>query len=274
MDYVFKDEDLTLAVDITVNGNFVYPDDNKYTYKIRSMDGTVLFSSEEQEVNPDESETPPEEVPEEGVEKVVEVKQDTETGEIIPIDRINILIPKEYNTLEDGKLFKSQLVEINFFYDKKPYTIKKAYRITSFFYFSATPQDVRNYYGFNSGELPDEDIDLNEVYLQLVQKLGTTFTDCLKSDGVGNIRANRLIVLKGVVQVYPSARLRVNQEENDGSSKFTRYLNKIDWDSFLSDVQAEIEELEENLTGEEAVTYTDYTPFVVGSVTDAITGEE
>jgi hypothetical protein len=268
MDYVFKDEDLTMPVDITVNGNFVYPDDNKYTYKIRSMDGTILFSSEEQEVVPEEPEDSVE-----PIEPVSENSQDTETGEIIPTDRIIIVIPKEYNTLEEGKLFKSQIVEVSFLYQKKPYTIKKAYRITSFFYFSASPQDVRNYYGLNNGELPDEDIDLNEIYLQLVQKHGNTFIDCLKSDGVGNIRANRLITLKGVVQVFPSVRLRVNQEENDGSSKFTRYLNKIDWDSFLDDVQAEIEELENNLTGEETITYTSYTPFVVGAVTDAITGE-
>lgn len=277
MDYVFKDEDLTMSVDIMVNGNFVYPDDNKYTYRLRSMDGTILFSSDEQDVDPEEP--PVEELPEEPTEDVPETRNeevdaDTETGELIPTDRITIVIPKEYNTLEEESLFKTQLVEVNFLYKKKPYTIKKAYRITSFFYFSASPQDVRNYYGFNSGELSDEDIDLNEVYLQLVQEMGDTFTECLSSNGVGNIRANRLITLKGVVQVFPSVKLRVNQEESDGSSKFTRYLNKIDWDAFLDDVLAEIEELENNLTGEETITYTDYTPFVVGSVTDAITGEE
>lgn len=122
-----KDEDLTMPVDITVNGNFVYPDDNKYTYKIRSMDGTILFSSEEQEVVPEEPEDSVE-----PIEPVSENSQDTETGEIIPTDRIIIVIPKEYNTLEEGKLFKSQIVEVSFLYQKKPYTIKKAYRITSF----------------------------------------------------------------------------------------------------------------------------------------------
>lgn len=256
MDYVFKNEDLVLPVDIMVNGNFVYPDDNKYTYKIRSMDGTILYNSEDEELPPT--------VP----------GQDTETGEIVPTDVINITIPKEYNQLDDDKLFKSQLVEVSFTFNKRPYTIKKPYRITEFFYFSASPQDVRNYYGLNSGELPDEDIDLNEVYLQLVQRLGSVFTDCLKADGVGNIRANRLITLRGVVQVFSSVKLRVNQEESDGSSKFLRYLNKIDWDSFLSDVMDEIEDLESNLTGEEETTSVDYTPLVLGTVVDAITGEE
>jgi hypothetical protein len=68
--------------------------------------------------------------------------------------------------------------------------------------------------------------------------------------------------------------LRVNQEENDGSSKFLRYLNKIDWDALYADATAEMEELENNLSGEDTISYTDYTPFALGSVVDAITGEE
>jgi hypothetical protein len=91
---------------------------------------------------------------------------------------------------------------------------------------------------------------------------------------VGTIRANRLITLYGVVQVFSSVRLRVNQEESDGSSKFLRYLNKINWDAFLDNVQAEIEELEANLSGDKNVSYTDYMPFYLGAVRDAITGEE
>ena len=83
-----------------------------------------------------------------------------------------------------------------------------------------------------------------------------------------------MITLYGVVQIFSSIRLRVNQEESDGSSKFLRYLNKINWDAFLEDVQAEIEELEANLSGEENISYTDYMPFYLGAVTDAITGEE
>jgi hypothetical protein len=248
MIYVFKDEDLSYTFDFKVNGNLVVPDDFKYNCKVRKIDGTILID--------------------EDIEKDPEELTDSY------LDSDTIGIPAEYNTLETGNLFDSRIIEINFRYNGKPYTMRDSYRITDFYYFNATPKDVRDYYGLNEGELPDEDIDLTEVYLQLMQKHGKTFKDCLNSAGIGNLRANRLIILKGVVQVFSSVRLRVNQQESDGSSKFIRYLNKIDWDALLASALAEIEELENDLTGESPISYTDYTPFFLGAVTDAITGEE
>jgi hypothetical protein len=171
-------------------------------------------------------------------------------------------------------LFDTKIIEVSYRYKNRPYTFQIPYRVCNFFFFEATPQDVRNYFGLNSGELPDEDVDLVSSYFQILQSQGSTFTDCLRNGGVGNIRANRLIVLKTVLSVFSSVRLRVNQEENDGSSKFLRYLNKIDWDALYANATAEIEELESNLSGEETVTYSDYMPFSLGTMTDAITGEE
>jgi hypothetical protein len=251
--YVFKDESVTIPVDFKFEGDFVSPDEGTYSFKLRSFTGDILYSEDALYVG------------ETG---------ENESGEITLADSVNIEIPAEYNTLEDGKLFETRILEVSYNYLGKPYTIRNSYRVTNFFYFDATPQDVRNYYGLNSGELPDADIDLASSYFQLLQKHGNTFTECLSSGGVGNIRANRLIVLKTVLSVFSSVRLRVNQEENDGSSKFLRYLNKIDWDALYADATAEMEELENNLSGEDTISYTDYTPFALGSVVDAITGEE
>lgn len=255
MDYTLKNEDYTYAFDFKINGDYVYPDSGAYSYKIRDMSGAVLTEDTAQ------------------LQAETVILDEGLSSERYP-DSASFVIPAKYNKLDDGKLFETRIVEINFTTNGKPRTIRDSYRITNFYYFEARPKDVRDYYGLNNGELPDEDIDLVNVYLQLVEKFGDVFTGCLQSSGIGNIRANRLIVLKGVVQVFPSVRLRVNQEENDGSSKFLRYLNKIDWDALLKAAQAEIEELEANLTGEETVTYTEYTPFFLGAVTDAITGEE
>ena len=257
MNYTFENEDFVYAFDFKVNGNFVVPDDNAYTYRVRNIDGTILTSGEGTTVPEIDNE-----------------EEDTKDSEELHPDSSSFVIPAEYNTKEEGKLFEGRIIEVSFFYKGKPYTLRDSYRITGFYYFTASTKDVRDYYGLNEGELPDADIDLTEVYLQLVQKHGQTFVDCLNTAGLGNIRANRLIVLKGVVQVFSSVRLRVNQEENDGSSKFIRYLNKIDWDALLDSALSEIEELESNLTGEEVITYTDYNPFFLGAVTDAITGEE
>ncbi len=255
MRYAYKNEDFLYSVDFKINGNFVVPDDNTYSYKLRNQAGEILLS---QEVDLNR----------------VAPAYDSQTGDIIPLDRAEIVIPAEFNSRTEGTLFDTYIVEVSFRCEGKPCIITNSYRVIDFFYFNASAEDVRNYYGLNSGELPDEAIDLNESYFKCLYKLGSKFTDCLKSGGVGTIRANRLITLYGVVEVFPSVRLRVNQEENDGSSKFLRYLNKINWDSFLADVQAEIEDLEANLSGEEFVSYTDYMPFYLGAVRDAITGEE
>lgn len=252
MQYTYKDEDFVYAFDFKVNGDFVCPDEGKFSYKLRTMNGTILTQGE--------------------VELEADIYNDGEEEKTVYPDSGCINIPAEYNTLE-SEFFDSRIVEISYFHKGKPYSIRDSYRITDFYYFTASPKDVRDYFGLNAGELPDEDIDLNDVYFQLVKKHGDTFTDALSMGGVASIRANRLIVLKGVVQVFPSARLRVNQEENDGSSKFLRYLNKIDWDGLLAKALAEIEELENNLSGDETVSLTDYTPFYLGAVVDAITGE-
>lgn len=272
MKYTFKDEDFVYAFDFKVNDAFVVPDDGAYTYKIRKADGTVLYTDDTQRANELEDNTSSS-APLSG--DTPENQEDTVEPEVTTyIDSGCFTVPAQYNTLEQDQLFDSRIIEISFYYKGKPYLIRDSYRITDFYYFSASPKDVRDYYGLNEGELPDEDIDLTEVYIQLVQKHGDIIKECLATAGVGNLRVNRLIILKGVVQVFSSVRLRVNQEENDGSSKFIRYLNKIDWDALLDGALAEIEELENNLTGEEAVSYTDYTPFFLGAVRDAITGEE
>lgn len=253
MQYTYRDESFTYAFDFKINGDFVYPDDGIFTYKVRAKDGTILLQDE--------------------VRLEQEIYNDGEVETATYPESASFEIPAEINTMESD-YFDSRIVEISYFYNGKPQLIRDSYRITDFYYFTASPKDVRDYFGLNEGELPDEDIDLNDVYFQLLKKHGDKFTDALNLEGgVANIRANRLIVLKGVVQVFPSARLRVNQEENDGSSKFLRYLNKIDWDGLLANALAEIEELESNLNGDETVTNTAYSPFYLGAVTDAITGE-
>lgn len=251
MYYVTKDEEFTVAIDFKVMENYVYPDEGKYSYKLRKTDGTLLTSGEGS----------------------LEQSEETELNEEPKVtDQVIITIPAEYNTKDEG-LFSTRLIELSFKYQGKYQSITTTYRIVDFYHFSATMQDVRDYYGVNSGELPDGAVDLVEVYLELLKKHGTTLTDCLNSSSIGNFRANRLITLKAVVKIFPSLKLRTNQEESDGSSKFIRYM-KFDWDDLLQSALDEISDLENNLSGEEETNYTSYTPLILGSVVDAITGSE
>lgn len=283
MQYAIKEEDFTLAIDLKVNGNFVVPDDNKYIYTLRDQTGSVLLqeevimttpstgndsgvgpSEDNDSINTNEPSTDsPEETPDTSEESVY---SDTP-------DLAIVTVPAAFNTKADGALFAMNIVEVSFNYNKKPYVVRQNYRVVDFYNFTATADDVRNFYGLNSGELPDESVDLVETYLQLLKKHGQTFIDCLNSGSVGNFRANRLITLKTVVSIFPSLRLRANQEENDGSSKFLRYM-KFNWQELLDSALSEIEDLENNLAGEEESTYESYDPFFLGAVVDAITGEE
>lgn len=280
MIYAIKDEDFTVALDFKVSDSYVYPDEGKYTYKLRKTDGTILLS-EEGSLELDETldETPSlSEITREGSSEETESTGETSASSSLDItpelkDQAVITIPAEYNMKEEGSLFTSRLIELAFFYKGKPYTITTTYRILDFYHFSASVQDVRDYYGINSGELPDDAVDMTEVYLELLKSHGAELTDCLNSGSIGSIRANRLITLKAVVKVFPSLRLRTNQEENDGSSKFIRYM-KFNWDELLQKALDEISDLEDNLSGEEETQFTDYSPFMLGSVVDAITGAE
>lgn len=288
MIYAIKDEDFTVALDFKVSDSYVYPDEGKYTYKLRKTDGTILLSEEGSlelnETSDETSDETPEETPSlsemtrEGSSEETESTGETLASSSLDVtpelkDQVVITIPAEYNMKEEGSLFTPRLIELSFFYKGKPYTITTTYRILDFYHFSASVQDVRDYYGINSGELPDDAVDMIEVYLELLKSHGTELTNCLNSGSIGSIRANRLITLKTVVKVFPSLRLRTNQEENDGSSKFIRYM-KFNWDELLQKALDEISDLEDNLSGEEETQFTDYSPFMLGSVVDAITGAE
>ena len=116
MRYAYKNEDFLYSVDFKVNGNFVMPDDNIYTYKIRNQKGEVLLN---------ETVNIPETSP-----------IDNKTEEVIPVDRAELTIPAKFNTLSDGSMFNTIIVEINFKFEGKPYTLKDSYRVIDFFYFS------------------------------------------------------------------------------------------------------------------------------------------
>lgn len=252
--YVIANEDYTQCIDFKVNGNFVLPDNSLYSFKIRNTAGEVIYSKDNLTIG-----TSP-------------VANDINTHEVLPVDCAMINIPAEFNTKEEGTQYESRILEVTFYVDGKPCVSKYNYRVIDYAFFEATPKDVREYYGLNEGELPDDAIDLINSYMLAWSTNGDKFIECLRAGGLASIRANRLITLYAAKDVYTSIRLRVNQEENDGSSKFIRYLNKIDWDKFLINLNSEITELELNLSGTEEFTRTEYSPFFLGAVTDAITG--
>lgn len=241
MDYAVVGEDYSLKVVFKVDDTFITPDNSTYTYKLRKSDGTILDT------------------------QTIIIPEDE------PQDQDKIVIPSEFNTKESNELFAERIVEVSFTNKDEPVVFSFPYRITDYLTYTASTRDIREYYGLNEGELPDNAVDMKEIYIELAIEMGEIFTNSIKSHTRANFRANRLMVLTGAVKIFSSLRLRTNQEEGDGSSKFIRYM-KFDWDKLLSDAQKEIDDLKNNLTGEETTSQFSYTPFAFGEIDDIITG--
>lgn len=245
IDYLIANETSIISIDLIHGGQFVTPDDSLYSFKIVDSEGNTIYSSEGLTV------------PEAAKDKAI------------------IDIPSEYNVLNEGSLFEDRFIVVTFNYQLSQRRIKKHFRLIEEPVFTASVEDVRNIYGINEGELPDDDLDMTEVYLMLVESKGEIFKNALKSNNRANFRANRAIALQGALNIFTSLRLRIAESEKSGTNTFLRNLKNIDWEGLRAELENELVGLLEDITGE-AVSYVDnYSPIVIGVRSpDAITGSE
>lgn len=243
-EYLINNESALISVDLVQGGQYVTPDDSLFSFKIINSSNEIIYSQE-----------------------AISVGDDTK-------DRAIINIPSEYNTLSEGALFEDRFVIVSFMYKAGQVRLKKAYRLINEPNFTTTVNDVRNIYGINEGELPDEDLDMTEIYLTMLAANGESFAEALKSNTRANFRANRAIALQAALNIFTSLRLRVAESEKSGTNTFLRNLRNIDWEALRAELENELTGLIEDITGE-AVNYVDnYSPIVLGSRSpDAITGE-
>ena len=243
-EYLINNESALISVDLVQGGQYVTPDDSLFSFKIINSSNEIIYSQE-----------------------AISVGEDTK-------DRAIINIPSEYNTLSEGVLFEDRFVIVSFMYKAGQVRLKKAYRLINEPNFTTTVNDVRNIYGINEGELPDEDLDMTEIYLTMLAANGESFAEALKSNTRANFRANRAIALQAALNIFTSLRLRVAESEKSGTNTFLRNLRNIDWEALRAELENELTGLIEDITGE-AVNYVDnYSPIVLGSRSpDAITGE-
>lgn len=243
-EYLINNESALISVDLVQGGQYVTPDDSLFSFKIINSSNEIIYSQE-----------------------AISVGEDTK-------DRAIINIPSEYNTLSEGALFEDRFVIVSFMYKAGQVRLKKAYRLINEPNFTTTVNDVRNIYGINEGELPDEDLDMTEIYLTMLAANGESFAEALKSNTRANFRANRAIALQAALNIFTSLRLRVAESEKSGTNTFLRNLRNIDWEALRAELENELTGLIEDITGE-AVNYVDnYSPIVLGSRSpDAITGE-
>lgn len=243
-DYLIENEDAILAMDLIHGGEFVVPDNSTYSYKVTNSSGEIIHQEEEAPVAEDHK------------------------------DRATIYIPAEANILAEGKLFEDRYIAVTFLYNGGQVRLRKSVRLIKEPYFTASVKDVRSIYGINEGELPDEDLDMTEVYLTMLAALGDDFSEALKSGDRSNFRANRAIALQAALDIFSSLRLRVAESEKSGTNTFLRNLRNIDWNALKAELENELAGLIEDITGEATAYVDNYSPIALGLRSpDAITGE-
>ncbi len=244
-DYLVENEEAIITIDLTHDGQFVTADNSLYSYKLTDNQGNTI----------------------------VEEKDITIPAEL-PQDKVAINIEAVNNVLNESSLFEDRYIIVKFLHNGGQVRIRKNYRLIKEPYFTASVKDVRDIYGINEGELPDEDLDITEVYLTMLSALGDDFSEALKSGSRANFRANRAIALQAALNIFTSLRLRVAESEKSGTNTFLRNLRNIDWAALRAELESELSGLVEDITGEATLYVDNYTPISLGLRSpDAITGE-
>ena len=137
--------------------------------------------------------------------------------------QVHFVVPAINNTIDVGKKFERRTVFISYTTGGKYERGVLQYRLIPLMNFSAQPKDVRAFIGVQEKELPDEDIDLLSAYLYVERDLGTTAIAPLLSSGtILELAVNNAIKAKAVLDVLPSIRQRMAQEETNGVTGFKR----------------------------------------------------
>ena len=283
--YIISGENATILVDLVDSaGNFLVPDNSLYSYKITDNTGKVLQEESDISLEPLPEEPSPEEPSGEQDNSLrtedTEVLKDqdnslrTEDTEVLK-DQVLIETTDVTNTKEEGNIFSLRYVYVTFKSKGKPYKLRKIYNIIDEFYFTATPNDVRDVFGVSDSELPDDSIDLVKNYIILSTKMGDIFTNAIKAGDLSNIRANRLLVLTTALSLFNSIRLRLVESESSGTNSYLRSLKYANLDELEQAIKDEIADIEEDITGIADISMENYTPYHLGTRSpDAITGEE
>lgn len=247
MQYAIADENNTIPVDLMVGDQYVSPDDLLYSYKIIDNKNNVLYSEQD-----------------------VSISEDATLK-----DRVLITANSDVNTLEEGSVFGDRYIIVNFNYESLPVRIRSQYRVIKDLFYNANVDSVRKIFGINESELADDELDMNNIYIQAYMDLGEDFENAILSTGKANYRANRIITLRGALSIFSAVRLLIAESQSSGTNTFLRNLKNIDWDGLKEDLENELAALESDIEGDGTDTPDYYTPFALGSRTpDVITGSE
>lgn len=154
---------------------------------------------------------------------------------------LNILLPSFANTLAAGKKFERRTITVVYEKATVPYSVSVNYRVVPFLNHAVTPQSVRNFLGVNATELPDDDIDLSRAYFRASEIIGATqLVTALSSGNMDEVDANLAIEMLAVIDIIPSLRQRVAQQEQNGVKMFSRPAIK-DFDALQAEAERRLQ---------------------------------
>lgn len=151
-----------------------------------------------------------------------------------------------------------------------PYSQRLVYRLTAFLNHTVLPEHVRSYLGVKEKDLADSEIDLISAYLEAEDKLTAELLDItLSAGGLEERRANDVILYLAALRIIPSLKLRVAQEEREGTIGLVRAQLRD-----FADLEATtVSRLDEALQDISTATIVDTPILIVASLpTDVITG--
>lgn len=197
--YRLAGQPATFTIDFKVDGEFVVPDESSVTL-------TVLKGG----------------VPETGYDA---------TSLAVSTSTIEVEIAASVQTISQE--FEPRWCRVNFKYANRSYEIHQPYKVHSFIAITATPEDVRNAFGGEYREIPDDDIDILKNYIYLSRVYGEPFRNAFE-DAAASSSVNDALVLYTALEMFPQIRSRLLSRERNDTSEFERF--KIDFEQLRLDL--------------------------------------
>ena len=237
--WVLTGSDLTTKVDFQVGGALVIPDPGSVYLTIRDNAGAPIAPYNNQ--------------------------PQTVTGTYL-----ELVIPALVNTPATPGVLESRYLLVAFTYEGRPYTLRQSYRLSPFLTMTVSEDSVRSYLGLMPEELENGEIDLYGAYYELLGRVSSLAT-LLQAGTAQSLRANKAIALQAAILLAPSLPARYAQRVVDADSEFAR-ATKFDPNELVDKLEAELDDLINDLTALDPAAVTNPTRFLVGTRTDPITG--
>ena len=176
------------------------------------------------------------------------------------------------NTIAPEREFERRTVFITYQVNSVTLTDRYTYRVVPLMNHSLAPKDIRSFLGVQERELDDSEVDLTVSYFKVAETLGSvdTLEEALTSGNMTEIKANDAILMVAVLDILPSLKQRIAQEETNGVKSYKR----ADIEGFAELEATALSRLDDamDILLESVQTSTVYTLLVVTQDADALTG--